>query len=167
MVYWRGRRSTQYVPIPYISIPSSIASYIPLTSTKFSPPSLPQSKNKVLRQQAPNRMASPKQSVSPIPIPPLSSIPAKESHIQLSRPRHRQVRLASREPGDRNKVWAPVGLIIPSCFETPLVKETMKALHDLVESGKVRYIDAASSMWAHHYDLFPYLSPITPFISNS
>lgn len=31
--------------------------------------------------------------------------------------------------------------------DTP-VKETMKALHDLVESGKVRYI-GASSMWAH------------------
>jgi len=28
------------------------------------------------------------------------------------------------------------------------VKETMKALHDIVESGKVRYI-GASSMWAH------------------
>lgn len=28
------------------------------------------------------------------------------------------------------------------------IKETMKALHDVVESGKVRYI-GASSMWAH------------------
>ena len=32
-------------------------------------------------------------------------------------------------------------------YKTP-VKETMKALHDIVESGKVRYI-SASSMWAH------------------
>lgn len=31
--------------------------------------------------------------------------------------------------------------------DTP-IKETMKALHDVVESGKVRYI-GASSMWAH------------------
>lgn len=32
-------------------------------------------------------------------------------------------------------------------YTTP-VKETMKALHDIVQSGKVRYI-GASSMWAH------------------
>lgn len=32
-------------------------------------------------------------------------------------------------------------------YDTP-IKETMKALHDVVQSGKVRYI-GASSMWAH------------------
>ena len=32
-------------------------------------------------------------------------------------------------------------------YKTP-IKETMKALHDVVQSGKVRYI-GASSMWAH------------------
>lgn len=34
-------------------------------------------------------------------------------------------------------------------YKTPL-EETMKALHDLVESGKVRYI-GASSMWAVNF----------------
>jgi aryl-alcohol dehydrogenase-like predicted oxidoreductase len=34
-------------------------------------------------------------------------------------------------------------------YETP-IEETMKALHDLVESGKVRYI-GASSMWAVNF----------------
>ena len=33
---------------------------------------------------------------------------------------------------------------------TAPVEETMKALHDLVESGKVRYI-GASSMWAYQF----------------
>lgn len=34
-------------------------------------------------------------------------------------------------------------------YDTP-IKETMKALHDVVQSGKVRYI-GASSMWAHQF----------------
>jgi aryl-alcohol dehydrogenase-like predicted oxidoreductase len=34
-------------------------------------------------------------------------------------------------------------------YDTPM-EETMKALHDLVESGKVRYI-GASSMWAVNF----------------
>lgn len=34
------------------------------------------------------------------------------------------------------------------------VKETMEALHDVVKSGKVRYI-GASSMWAHQHAEFP------------
>lgn len=34
-------------------------------------------------------------------------------------------------------------------YNTP-IKETMKALHDVVQSGKVRYI-GASSMWAHQF----------------
>lgn len=34
--------------------------------------------------------------------------------------------------------------------KTVPVEETMKALHDLVESGKVRYI-GASSMWAYQF----------------
>jgi aryl-alcohol dehydrogenase-like predicted oxidoreductase len=34
-------------------------------------------------------------------------------------------------------------------YDTP-VEETMKALHDLVESGKVRYI-GASSMWTYQF----------------
>jgi aryl-alcohol dehydrogenase-like predicted oxidoreductase len=37
--------------------------------------------------------------------------------------------------------------------KTP-VKETMKALHDIVESGKARYI-GASSMWAHQTSRIP------------
>lgn len=34
--------------------------------------------------------------------------------------------------------------------ETVPIEETMKALHDLVQSGKVRYI-GASSMWAYQF----------------
>ena len=47
------------------------------------------------------------------------------------------------------------------------VKETMKALHDVVESGKVRYI-GASSMWAHQLLELQYTARIngwTEFIS--
>ncbi|KAJ8070084.1 hypothetical protein OCU04_000479 [Sclerotinia nivalis] len=47
------------------------------------------------------------------------------------------------------------------------VKETMKALHDLVESGKVRYI-GASSMWAHQLLEMQYTARLhgwTEFIS--
>jgi aryl-alcohol dehydrogenase-like predicted oxidoreductase len=47
------------------------------------------------------------------------------------------------------------------------VKETMKALHDIVESGKVRYI-GASSMWAHELLEMQYTARIhgwTEFIS--
>jgi len=47
------------------------------------------------------------------------------------------------------------------------VKETMKALHDIVESGKVRYI-GASSMWAHQLLEMQYTARIygwTEFIS--
>lgn len=35
------------------------------------------------------------------------------------------------------------------------IEETMKALHDLVESGKVRYI-GASSMWAHQFAMMQF-----------
>jgi aryl-alcohol dehydrogenase-like predicted oxidoreductase len=42
-----------------------------------------------------------------------------------------------------------IDLLQIHCFEpNARVKETMKALHDIIESGKVRYI-GASSMWAH------------------
>lgn len=47
------------------------------------------------------------------------------------------------------------------------VKETMKALHDIVESGKVRYI-GASSMWAHQLLEMQYTARLhgwTEFIS--
>ncbi len=47
------------------------------------------------------------------------------------------------------------------------IKETMKALHDVVESGKVRYI-GASSMWAHQLLEMQYTARIngwTEFIS--
>jgi aryl-alcohol dehydrogenase-like predicted oxidoreductase len=47
------------------------------------------------------------------------------------------------------------------------VKETMKALHDVVKSGKVRYI-GASSMWAHQLLEYQYTARIhgfTEFIS--
>lgn len=37
------------------------------------------------------------------------------------------------------------------------VEETMKALHDLVESGKVRYI-GASSMWAYQFQKMQYVA---------
>ncbi|KAG0650455.1 aryl-alcohol dehydrogenase [Hyphodiscus hymeniophilus] len=50
--------------------------------------------------------------------------------------------------------------------DTP-VKETMKALHDIVESGKVRYI-GASSMWAHQLLEMQYTARLngwTEFIS--
>ncbi|TVY82738.1 putative aryl-alcohol dehydrogenase [Lachnellula suecica] len=50
---------------------------------------------------------------------------------------------------------------------TTPVKETMKALHDIVESGKVRYI-GASSMWAHQLLEMQYearLNGWTEFIS--
>jgi aryl-alcohol dehydrogenase-like predicted oxidoreductase len=50
--------------------------------------------------------------------------------------------------------------------KTP-VKETMKALHDIVESGKVRYI-GASSMWAHQLLEMQYTARLngwTEFIS--
>ena len=39
--------------------------------------------------------------------------------------------------------------------KTVPVEETMKALHDLVESGKVRYI-GASSMWANQFATMQY-----------
>lgn len=47
------------------------------------------------------------------------------------------------------------------------IKETMKALHDIVESGKVRYI-GASSMWAHQLLEMQYTARLngwTEFIS--
>lgn len=47
------------------------------------------------------------------------------------------------------------------------IKETMKALHDVVESGKVRYI-GASSMWAHQLLEMQYTARLngwTEFIS--
>lgn len=47
------------------------------------------------------------------------------------------------------------------------VRETMEALHDVVESGKVRYI-GASSMWAHQFLEFQYTARMngwTEFIS--
>ncbi|KAJ5313682.1 ATP-dependent RNA helicase DHR1 [Penicillium atrosanguineum] len=47
------------------------------------------------------------------------------------------------------------------------VKETMEALHDIVKSGKVRYI-GASSMWAHQFLEYQYTARIhgwTEFIS--
>jgi aryl-alcohol dehydrogenase-like predicted oxidoreductase len=48
-----------------------------------------------------------------------------------------------------------------------LVEETMKALHDIVESGKVRYI-GASSMWGNELLEMQYTARIhgwTEFIS--
>ena len=47
------------------------------------------------------------------------------------------------------------------------VEETMKALHDLVDSGKVRYI-GASSMWAVQFAGMQYVAKSngwTPFVS--
>lgn len=51
-------------------------------------------------------------------------------------------------------------------YTTP-VKETMKALHDVVQSGKVRYI-GASSMWAHQFQEMQYTARMhgwTEFVS--
>lgn len=51
-------------------------------------------------------------------------------------------------------------------YDTP-VKETMKALHDIVQSGKVRYI-GASSMWAHQFMEMQYTARMngwTEFVS--
>ncbi|RFU74501.1 alcohol dehydrogenase [Trichoderma arundinaceum] len=50
---------------------------------------------------------------------------------------------------------------------TVQIEETMKALHDLVESGKVRYI-GASSMWAYQFAAMQYCAEVhgwTKFIS--
>jgi aryl-alcohol dehydrogenase-like predicted oxidoreductase len=41
--------------------------------------------------------------------------------------------------------------------ETTPIQETMKALHDLVESGKVRYI-GASSMWATQFAAMQFIA---------
>jgi len=51
-------------------------------------------------------------------------------------------------------------------YETP-IEETMEALHDLVKSGKVRYI-GASSMWAWQFSKAQYTAAShgwTPFVS--
>ncbi|KAI9028426.1 NADP-dependent oxidoreductase domain-containing protein [Hyaloraphidium curvatum] len=51
-------------------------------------------------------------------------------------------------------------------YDTP-VEETMLALHDLVRSGKVRYL-GASSMWAHQFQKMQFIAKMngwTPFVS--
>lgn len=51
-------------------------------------------------------------------------------------------------------------------YQTP-IEETMEALHDVIKSGKVRYI-GASSMWAWQFSKAQYVSRIngwTPFVS--
>ena len=51
--------------------------------------------------------------------------------------------------------------------KTTPIEETMKALHDLVESGKVRYI-GASSMWTYQFAQMQFVSARngwTPFVS--
>ncbi|KAI9665409.1 MAG: hypothetical protein M1831_001847 [Alyxoria varia] len=51
--------------------------------------------------------------------------------------------------------------------KTVPIKETMKALHDLVESGKVRYI-GASSMWTYQFVMMQHTAEIhgwTQFVS--
>lgn len=41
--------------------------------------------------------------------------------------------------------------------KTVPIEETMKALHDLVQSGKVRYI-GASSMWTYQFVMMQYIA---------
>lgn len=51
--------------------------------------------------------------------------------------------------------------------DTP-IEETMKALHDLVQSGKVNYI-GASSMWAYRFAMMQFVAEKngwTKFVSS-